>query len=80
MSTTTVRIPENKRDTLKIIASVEKRDIKEILSELIDDYIERHRETLEILSKPDWVEAINLGLKASEKGETVKWRKKKTGK
>ncbi len=80
MSTTTVRIPEEKRDTLKIIASVEKRDIKEILSELIDDYIERHKETLEILSRPDWVEAINQGLKASEKGEIVKWRKKKSGK
>ena len=79
MSTTTVRIPEDKRDTLKIIASVEKRDIKEILSELIDEYIERHRETLEILSRPDWVEAIAEGLKASEKGETVKWRKKKSG-
>jgi predicted transcriptional regulator len=80
MATTTVRIPENKRDTLKIIASVEKRDIKEILSELIDEYIERHRETLEILSRPDWVEAIAEGIKASEKGETVKWRKKKSGK
>ena len=80
MSTTTVRIPEDKRDTLKIIASVEKRDIKEILSELIDDYIERHKETLEILSRPDWVDAIGQGLKASEKGETVKWRKRKSGK
>jgi len=80
MSTTTVRIPEDKRDTLKIIASVEKRDIKEILSELIDDYIERHKETLEILSRPDWVTAINEGLKASERGETVRWRKKKSGK
>jgi len=80
MSTTTVRIPEDKRDTLKIIASVEKRDIKEILSELIDDYIERHKETLEILSTPGWVEAINEGLKAADNGETVKWRKKKSGK
>jgi predicted transcriptional regulator len=80
MSTTTVRIPEDKRDTLKIIASVEKRDIKAILSELIDEYIERHKETLEILSRPDWVDAINQGLKASEKGETVKWRKRKSGK
>ncbi len=80
MSTTTVRIPEDKRDTLKIIASVEKRDIKEILSELIDDYIERHNETLEILSRPDWVNAINEGLKASERGDTIKWRKKKSGK
>jgi len=79
MSTTTVRIPENKRDTLKVIASVEKRDMKEILSELIDEYIERHTETLEILSRPDWVAAINEGLVASKKGETVKWRKKKPG-
>jgi predicted transcriptional regulator len=77
MSTTTVRIPEEKRDLLKIIASVEKRDIKDILTELIDDYLERYKETLEILSRPDWVEAIKDGLKASEKGETVKWRKKK---
>ncbi len=80
MSTTTVRIPEDKRDTLKIIASVEKRDIKEILSELIDEYIERHKETLDILSRPDWLTAINDGLNASERGETVRWRKKKSGK
>lgn len=68
------------RDNLKIIASVEKKNIKEILSELIEEYIERHKETLEILSRPDWVDAINKGLRASEKGETVKWRKKKSGK
>ena len=80
MSTTTVRIPEDKRDTLKIIASVEKRDIKAILSDLIDEYTERHKETLEILSRPDWMDAIKQGLKASKKGETVKWRKKKSGK
>jgi predicted transcriptional regulator len=60
------------------VASVEKRDIKDILTELIDDYIERHGETLEILSRPDWVSAINEGLKAAERGETVKWRKKKS--
>jgi predicted transcriptional regulator len=78
--TTTVRIPEDKRDTLKIIASIEKRTTKEILSELIDDYIERHKETLEILSRPDWADAIREGLNASGKNETVKWRKKKSGK
>ncbi len=59
---------------------MEKRDIKDILTELIDDYLARHKETLEILSRPDWVEAIKDGLKASEKGETVKWRKNKAGK
>jgi predicted CopG family antitoxin len=37
--------------------------MKDILSELIDEYIERHRETLDILSKPEWVRAIEEGKK-----------------
>ena len=61
MTTATVRIPENKRDTLKIIATIEKREMKDILSELIDEYTERHKETLELLSRPEWVEAIERG-------------------
>jgi predicted CopG family antitoxin len=68
MPTATVRIPEDKRDTLKIIESIEKKELKEILSELIDEYIERHRETLELLSKPEWVEAINAGKEEVKKG------------
>ncbi len=73
MATATVRIPEDKRDTLKIIASIEKKEIKEILSELIDEYIERHKETLELLSKPKWVEIIKKG-----KSEVTKKIKGKT--
>lgn len=80
MATTTVRIDEEHRDTLKIIASVEKRDMKELLSELIDDYIERHKETLEILARPDWQTAINEGVAAADNGAVVSWRKKKAGK
>ena len=68
MSTATVRIPEDKRDILKIIASVEKKEIKEILSELIDEYIARHRETLELLSRPEWVKAIKDGKEEIKKG------------
>jgi predicted transcriptional regulator len=68
MSTATVRIPEDKRDTLKIIASIEKKDLKEILSELIDDYIERHKETLNLLSRPEWVEMIKKGKEEVVKG------------
>ena len=64
MGSTTIRISEKKRDTLKIIASIEKREMKEILSELIDEYIERHKETLELLSKPDWLEIIERGKRA----------------
>jgi predicted transcriptional regulator len=61
MRTATVRIPEGKRDILKVIASIEKREMKDILSELIDEYIERHRETIDLLSRPEWVEAIERG-------------------
>ena len=68
MKTTTVRIPEEKRDLLKIISSVEKRGIKDILTELIDEYIERNRETLEILSNPDWTESIRKGKEEVREG------------
>jgi molybdopterin converting factor small subunit len=61
METATVRIPADKRDILKIIADIEKKEMKEILSELIDEYIERHTETLELLSRPEWVELISAG-------------------
>jgi predicted DNA-binding protein len=68
MGTVNVRLPEELRDTLKIIATLEKRDMKDILSELVDNYIERHRETLEILSNPKWVELIKQGKREVQTG------------
>lgn len=61
MATATVRIPADKRDTLRIIASIERVEMKDILSDLIDEYIERHQETLDLLSRPEWVEIIARG-------------------
>ena len=61
MATATVRIPAEKRDVLRIIAGIEKTEMKEILSDLIDEYIERHQETLDLLSRPEWVEIITRG-------------------
>ena len=68
MPTATVRIPEEKRDILKVIAGIEKRDIGKILTDLIDEYIERHKETLDLLSKPEWVEIIKQGKEDVSKG------------
>ena len=68
MNTATVRIPEDKRDILKIIAGIEKRDIGKILTDLIDEYIESHQETLDLLSKPEWVEIIRQGKEEVSKG------------
>jgi len=61
MATATVRIPAEKRDILRIIAGIERTEMKEILSDLIDEYIERHKETLDLLSRPEWVEIIANG-------------------
>lgn len=68
MATATVRIPEEKRDLLRIIASLEKTEMKDILSSLIDEYVERHRETLDLLSRPGWVDAIARGRSEVESG------------
>ena len=68
MATATVRIPAEKRDILRIIAGIEKTEMKEILSELIDEYIERHRETLDLLSRPEWVDVIARGKEEVEGG------------
>ena len=70
MATATVRIPEEKRDILKVIASLEKREMKDIITDLIDEYIARHKETLDILSRPEWVEIIERG--KAEVAEGVK--------
>jgi len=68
MATATVRIPAEKRDILRIIAGIEKTEMKEILSELIDEYIERHQETLDLLSRPEWVDIIVRGKKEVDSG------------
>lgn len=73
MTTATVRIPAEKRDILRIIAGIEKTEMKEILSELIDEYIERHQETLDLLSRPEWVDIIARG--KEEVGRGVKGKR-----
>ena len=68
MATATVRIPADKRDILRIIAGIERTEMGEILSGLIDEYIERHKETLDLLSKPEWVDIITRGKEEVAKG------------
>ena len=72
METATVRISADKRDVLKIIARLEKTEIKEILSRLIDEYVERHKVTLDLLSTPEWVEVITRGKEEVASGVTGK--------
>ncbi len=68
MATATVRIPAEQRDILRIIAGIEKTEMKQILTELIDEYIERHQETLDLLSRPEWVDIIGRGKEEVDTG------------
>lgn len=58
MDTATIRIPESKKNILKAVASLENKKLNEIIVQLIDEYIERHKETLEILSIPGLYEDL----------------------
>lgn len=74
MATATIRIPEDKKNILKAISSLENKKMNDIIVELIDEYIDRHKETLELLSVPGLYEKL---IRSSEefkkrKGITIK--------
>lgn len=71
MSTATVRIPEDKKNTLKAISSLENKKMNEIIVEMIDEYVERHRETLELLSIPGLYEKLIESSEEFKRGEGV---------
>lgn len=53
-----IRIPEDKKKVLKAIARLENKKLEEIIVELIDEYVERHKETLELLVIPGLYENL----------------------
>ena len=63
MNTATIRIPEDKKNLLKAISSLENKKMNEIIVDMIDEYIERHRETMELLAIPGLFEDV---IKASQ--------------
>jgi len=81
MSTATIRIPEDKKNILKAISSLENKKMNDIIVDLIDDYIERHRETLELLAIPGLYEKIMRASKEFKEKKTVslKHARKKMG-
>jgi hypothetical protein len=58
METATIRIPEDKKNIFKAIASLENRKMNDILVDLIDDYVDRRKETLELLAIPGFYEQV----------------------
>jgi len=63
MSATKLRLPEEKLRPIRAIAGYENRPLSRIFEELVDEYIERYRETLELIGIPGFVEECEIGLR-----------------
>lgn len=58
METATIRIPEEKKNLLKAVASLENKKMNDLIVDLIDEYVACRKETLEIMSVPGLCESI----------------------
>ncbi len=68
MKAYTLKLPEEKARALKHIAVEEDRSMREILEDLIDQYIDSHRETLELLRIPGFYKRLIRSAGAARKG------------
>ncbi|MBE3143479.1 MAG: hypothetical protein IMZ61_06080 [Planctomycetes bacterium] len=71
METATIRIPEEKKNLLKAAASLENRKMNDIVIELIDEYIESRKETLELLAIPGFLRKIRAAQREIREGRGV---------
>ena len=65
---TTLRLPEEKLRLIRAIAGYENRSLADIYEELTVEYIERHRETMELLAIPGFLEECKEGLEEIRAG------------
>ena len=66
--TTTLRLPEDRLKVIRAIAGYENRSLTDIYTELTDEYIRRHKETLQLLSIPNFLEECREGLDEIKSG------------
>jgi PHD/YefM family antitoxin component YafN of YafNO toxin-antitoxin module len=71
METATIRIPEEKKNLLKAAASLENRKMNDVVIELIDEYIESRKETLELLAIPGFLRKIRAAQREIREGRGV---------
>jgi len=71
METSTIRIPEEKKNLLKAIASLENKKMNDVIVKLIDDYAARRKESLELLAIPGFLKEIRKAEREFRKGGGV---------
>ncbi len=68
MGATTLRLSDDKLRLIRAIAGYENRPLSKIFDELVSEYIGRHRETLELIGIPNFVDECKKGLKEVKEG------------
>jgi len=68
MGATTLRLPDEKLKLIRAIAGYENIPLSKIFEELVDEYIARHRESLELLGIPGFLKETQEGLKEIQAG------------
>jgi len=74
METATIRIPEEKRNLLKTVACLEKRKMNDLLVDLIDEYIDRRKESLELMAIPGLYESVRTASREFRARKSVSLR------
>lgn len=74
METATIRIPEEKKNLLKAVASLENKKMNDLIVDLIDEYVARRRETLEFMSVPGLYKSIRAASREFRAGKSVSLR------
>ena len=62
MGVTTLRLPDEKLRLIRAIAGYENIPLSKIFEELVDEYVNRHRESLALIGVPGFVEECKKGL------------------
>lgn len=65
---TTLRLPEDRLKIIRAIAGYENRSLTDIFTELTDEYIARHKETLQLLAIPGFLEECKEGFEEIKAG------------
>lgn len=71
MAATTLRLPEEKLRLLRALSGFENRPLSTIVEELVDEYLERNRETLEIITNKKYLDSILRGLKDAKERRVI---------
>jgi hypothetical protein len=71
MQTATIRIPEEKKNLLKAAASLENRKMNDVVIDLIDEYLERRKETMELLAVPGLLRTVRAASREFREGKGV---------